>query len=188
MTSTSIVWSISIEIWIDRNKPKLHKVAVCALKNLILGKIKWENNWKFLNWVKLRCVEQSESMYSLGRGVQLAYGSPSWPSKHEQIGWWFCVVQRALNPHAPRHGSWQRCPMHARFDGHSWWMIHSGRQFGGAPSIPMAHEQTARWSSSRHSELAPHGLGIHGWAFFEGPIATRTRNKKKTILGLCFWH
>lgn len=65
-------------------------------------------------------------MYSLWRGVQLAYGSPSNPSIHEHVGWWFCVMHRALKPQAPIHGSWHCWAIHARFDGHSWWITHSG--------------------------------------------------------------
>lgn len=110
-------------------------------------------------------------MYLLWLGVQLAYGSPSNPSMHEHIGWWFCVVQRALKPHEPIHGSWHCCAIQARFDGHSWWITHSGRQFGGAPSIPNEHEQTALASSSLHSEFGPHGDGIQGFTFLGGSIA-----------------
>lgn len=120
-----------------------------------------------------KLVESLKNVYSLARGVQLAYGSPSKPSMHEHIGWWFCVVQRALKPHAPMHGSWHCWPIQARLDGHSWWITHSGRQFGGAPSIPNEHEQTARFSIWWHSLFGPHGDGIHGLMAIGGSNATK---------------
>lgn len=109
-----------------------------------------------------------KELNSLWRGVQLAYGSPSYPSMQEHVGWWFCVVHRALKPHEPIHGSWHLCDWQARFDGQSWCITHSGRQFGGAPSIPKAHEHTARLSSSRHSAFGPQGLGMQGLTFRGG--------------------
>lgn len=110
-------------------------------------------------------------MYSLWRWVQLAYGSPSKPSIQEHTGWWFCVVHLALNPQDPIHGSWHCWAIQARFEGHSWWITHSGRQFGGAPSIPNAHEQTARPSNTWHSELGPHVPNKHGFTALGGSTA-----------------
>lgn len=52
--------------------------------------------------------------------------------------------------------------MQARLDGQSALITHSGRQFGGAPNIPSTQLQTARSSSTRHTELAPHGDGTQG--------------------------
>lgn len=49
-------------------------------------------------------------------------------------------------------------------------MTHSGRQFGGAPSIPVTHEQIARSPWTRHTELGPHGEGTQG---FTGTGGTR---------------
>lgn len=102
-------------------------------------------------------------MYSLWRGVQLAYGSPSNPSIQEHIGWWFCVVHRALNPHEPIHGSWHCWAIQARLDGHSWWIAHSGRQFGGVPNIPKAHEQTGRSCITWHSAFGPQAPDKQGF-------------------------
>lgn len=41
-------------------------------------------------------------------------------------------------------------------------MMHSGRQFGGAPNIPGRQEHTALESTGRHSALGPQGDGIQG--------------------------
>lgn len=41
-------------------------------------------------------------------------------------------------------------------------MTHSGRQFGGAPSIPCKQEHTGLLSITLHSALAPQGDGTHG--------------------------
>lgn len=126
--------------------------------------------WNFLldNKVPTNIRNNFKKLYSLWRGLQLAYGSPSNPSIQEHIGWWFCVIHLALKPHEPMHGSWHCCAMQARLDGHSWWITHSGRQFGGAPSIPKAQEQTARPSNSWHSEFAPHTPNRHGFTLGEG--------------------
>ena len=42
-------------------------------------------------------------------------------------------------------------------------MTHSGRQFGGAPNIPVRQEHTGLPSTTLQSELAPHGDGTHGF-------------------------
>jgi len=55
--------------------------------------------------------------------------------------------------------------MQARFDGQSWLITHSGRQFGGAPNIPGAQEHSARLFTLRQTELEPHGLGRQGSAW-----------------------
>lgn len=118
--------------------------------------------WKLMsNW--LVSIWRIWKVYSLWCGVQLAYGSPSKPSMQEHIGWWFCVVHRALNPHEPMHGSWHCWEIQARLDGHSWWITHSGRQFGGVPNIPNEHEQTGRPSITWHSEFGPQAPDRHGF-------------------------
>lgn len=65
-------------------------------------------------------------------------------------------------PQDPGHGSLHLLPTHAKCDGQSWLMTHSGRQLGGAPNIPGRQEQTARSSTERHSAFGPQGDGMQG--------------------------
>jgi len=53
--------------------------------------------------------------------------------------------------------------MQAWFVGHSELDIHSGRQFGGAPTNSGRHEQDGESPDTRHSELGPQGEGWHGF-------------------------
>lgn len=55
--------------------------------------------------------------------------------------------------------------MHAKFDGHSEFVIHSGRQFGGDPKNSGIHEHDGESPTALHCEFGPHGVGWHG---FEG--------------------
>lgn len=43
--------------------------------------------------------------------------------------------------------------------------MHSGRQFGGAPIIPVEHEHASCPWISRQIELGPQGDGVHGFFF-----------------------
>ena len=45
---------------------------------------------------------------------------------------------------------------------HSSFVTHSGRQFGGAPLYPGAHEHIGLLPKGLHLELGPHGDGSHG--------------------------
>lgn len=60
------------------------------------------------------------------------------------------------------HGSLHLFPTQDNFNGQSWLIKHSGRQFGGAPYIPVRQEQTALFSRTLQSAFDPHGDGIHG--------------------------
>lgn len=68
----------------------------------------------------------------------------------------------AFIPHEPMHGSLHLFDTQAKWDGQSWWITHSGLQFGGVPNIPIKHEHTALVSCTRQSEFGPHGDGIQG--------------------------
>jgi protein subunit release factor B len=61
------------------------------------------------------------------------------------------------------HGSLHFLLTHARTEGQSSCMRHSGLQLGGAPNMPLSQEQTGRLSMIRHSALAPHGEGKQGF-------------------------
>lgn len=98
---------------------------------------------------------------------------------HVQTGLWFCEWHWALNPQDPMQGSWHFWFKQARFEGHSSSIIHSGRQFGGMPSILILQEHTALPSTTWHWELGPHGLGKHGFTFLGGSIAIYKIKKKK---------
>lgn len=66
-------------------------------------------------------------------GEHAVKGSPVKPALQVQIGVWLITEQRALFPHEPGHGSIQRWFTQAFVGAHSGLMVHSGRQFGGAP-------------------------------------------------------
>lgn len=136
-------------------------------------------NRNILHW-----KETQEMVHLLGRWLQPAYGSPSYPSKHEHFGWWFWVAHSALKPQTPTHGSLHLWFTQALLDGQSWCITHSGRQLGGAPSIPGKQLQMARSWFSRHSALAPHGLGTHGLACLVGSSYIAVYNKQKILKGL----
>lgn len=62
--------------------------------------------------------------YLLSMGLQPAKGSPEYPSSHEQMGWWFCTLQRALKPQDPAQGLTQVPARQANARGQSWLMTH----------------------------------------------------------------
>lgn len=49
--------------------------------------------------------------------------------------------------------------------GHSAFMVHSGRQFGGLPMYVAIQEQDGTFPVSRQMELGPHGDGTHGFLY-----------------------
>lgn len=55
--------------------------------------------------------------------------------------------------------------MQASCFGHSTFSIHSGRQFGGAPTYVARQEHDGVPPMSRHSEYGPHGDGMHGFMY-----------------------
>lgn len=103
-----------------------------------------------------------------GVGLQPENGSPWKPLLQAQTGWWLTTMHCALKPQDPAQGSRHLFCTQASLVGQSAWMIHSGRQLGGAPSIPTRHEHTGRLSTTRHSALEPHGDGMHGLIGFRG--------------------
>lgn len=89
-------------------------------------------------------------------------GSPSKPDKQLHIGRWLTTLHRALKPQDPTHGSLHLLATQDNVRGQSWSIKHSGRQLGGAPSMPGKQEHTALSLTVLHSELDPHGEGTHG--------------------------
>lgn len=53
--------------------------------------------------------------------------------------------------------------MHAWLDGQSWFMAHSGLQFGGRPWKSCIHEHDGESLISLQTAWGPHGLGTHGF-------------------------
>lgn len=111
----------------------------------------------------LRVCEKYIQEQLPGVGLQPENGSPWKPGRQAHTGWWLTTVHCALNPQEPAHGSRHLLCTHASLVGQSAWMMHSGRQLGGAPSMPDRQEQTGRLSTTRHSALEPHGDGTHGF-------------------------
>lgn len=56
-----------------------------------------------------------------------------YPCGHTQLGVWLTTRHSAKEPHAPTQGSPHLLLMHAKWFAHSLLLVHSGRQFGGAP-------------------------------------------------------
>lgn len=54
--------------------------------------------------------------------------------------------------------------MHAKFEGHSALIVHSGRQFGGWPIKSGKQEHAACVPITLHCEFEPHGEGSHGFS------------------------
>lgn len=75
---------------------------------------------------------------------------------------WLTTLHLALEPHAPGHGSRHFWFTHARTDGHSGLMVHSGRQLGGAPIKPETQEQAGDSPRTTHSAFGPQGDGTQG--------------------------
>lgn len=102
-------------------------------------------------------------MYLPITGVQPWNGSPVCCTSHVQDGVWFITVHCVLKPHEPGHGSTHFWFIHASAAGHSEFIEHSGRQFGGEPMYVGKHEHAKLSPLTRHSEFAPHGDGMHGF-------------------------
>lgn len=84
------------------------------------------------------------------------------PGLQLQIGLWLTVRHLAFRPHVPGHGSTHRWFTHDLSREHSELIIHSGRQFGGAPIQLFWQEQTAWSFTTRQMLYGPHGDGRHG--------------------------
>lgn len=68
--------------------------------------------------------------------VQPVYGSPICPGKHLHDAMWLST--RHCAPGAQSQGSWQRSLMHAKWNGQSWFVVHSGlsHAISGLPRKP----------------------------------------------------
>lgn len=95
-------------------------------------------------------------------GEQPWNGSPEYWASHVHDGVWLITVHCVLIPHEPGHGSTHFWFIHARFAGHSEFIEHSGRQFGGDPINVGKHEHAGLSLITLHSEFCPHGDGLHG--------------------------
>lgn len=73
--------------------------------------------------------------------------------------------------------------MHARLVEHSEFEMHSGRQLGGVPINSRRHEQDGESPIGRHSELAPHGDGLHGSIGSLGGGGCSTAIRQKSVIG-----
>lgn len=60
-------------------------------------------------------------------------GSPVYPIMQWHAGEWLTTLHKALKPHEPGQGSLHFSLIHAEFEAHSEFSMHSGRQFGGLP-------------------------------------------------------
>lgn len=95
-------------------------------------------------------------------GEQPWNGSPSKPGSQAQVARWSTTEQTALWPQACSQGFLHLCETQANVAGHSALIVHSGRQFGGAP-IKVGWQLHAGVSCDfTHIEFGPHGDGWHG--------------------------
>lgn len=89
-------------------------------------------------------------------------GSPVKPTGHEHTGLWFIAKHNACDPHEPRQAFIHLFLIHVMSPGQSLLVAHSGRQFGGTPMYSGRHLHAGWPSKFLHSELEPHGEGLHG--------------------------
>lgn len=71
-------------------------------------------------------------------------------------------MQIAFWPQLPGQGSRHFILIHAKLGEQSWFIAHSGRQFGGEPWKFGKHEHDGKPFLSLHMAFSPHGLGTHG--------------------------
>lgn len=81
---------------------------------------------------------------------------------------WLITEHWALRPQEPGHGSMQRLLTQARLLAHSEFVVHSGRQLGGAPKKFGRQEHDAWPLVLRHWALGPQGEGRQGSRIFSG--------------------
>lgn len=93
-------------------------------------------------------------------GKHLENGSPVKPSLQMQTATWFKTWQLASIPHDPGQGSSHFCRTHANSAGHSEFIVHSGRQYGGEPTYPGRHEHAGPLANNWHREWGPQGDGV----------------------------
>ena len=84
-------------------------------------------------WINCLGAGISWHLQSGGFRLQRSNGLPVKSSGHVQTGVWLMTEHRAWKPQEPGQGSIQRCWLHALLLGHSEFIVHSGRQFGGLP-------------------------------------------------------
>lgn len=89
--------------------------------------------------------------------------SPANPAGHKHRGAWLTTRQSAPVPHDPGQGSLHFWLMHAMSFGHSEFVMHSGRQFGGLPRNVSRQAHDGEFPTSLHIELGPQGEGWHGF-------------------------
>lgn len=94
------------------------------------------------------------------------------------MGVWLTTRHSALVPHEPSQGSLHFLFIHAKCEGHSLLLIHSGLQYGGEPRNSGRHEHVGVSPATRHSAFAPQGDGTQGFVCRTGSGA----NRKKRIV------
>lgn len=104
-------------------------------------------------------------------------GSPSRPDSHAQIARWSTTEHVARVPHAWSHGSLHFWPIQAKVAGHSALMVHSGRQFGGAPMKPDWQLHAGVSPEFTQIEFGPHGDGWQGFVVISGGGAVNENHK-----------
>lgn len=85
-------------------------------------------------------------------------GSPVYPFKHTHIGVWLTTRHSALFPHISLQGFLHLLLIQARWLAHSLLLIHSGLQFGGAPTKLGRQEQDGESPNTSQREFGPHGV------------------------------
>lgn len=97
----------------------------------------------FLHTLLIQANFDGQSASTVHCGVTLestnrhpVYGSPTCPGKHLHVATWLST--RHWAPGAQSHGSWQRSLIHAKWNGQSWFVVHSGRSqaTNGLPRYP----------------------------------------------------
>ena len=98
-----------------------------------------------------------------GFNLHAVNGSPIYPSKQIHTGIWFRILQRALIPQSPGHGSIHLFLWHALLDGQSELTTHSGRHATyGSPYISSIHWHAAALFLCWQNAFEPHGEGLQG--------------------------
>jgi len=101
-----------------------------------------------------------------------------------QFGVWLTTWHSALGAHTPGQGSLHFSLIQAKWLGHSLFVIHSGRQFGGAPMYPGKHEHEGESPTVRQIAFGPQGEGWHGLTRSTGTsCAEKKTDYKKKKLG-----
>lgn len=105
-------------------------------------------------------------------------GSPVKSLGQTHIGVWLTTRHSALFPHEPTQGFAHLLFIHAKWEGHSLLLMHSGLQFGGEPKNPPRQEHEGVSPITRHSAFVPQGDGAQGFACITGSDADEKREVK----------